>query len=1217
MNGSWPATLTDLTLSSSSWTLTGPDATWTITTKLDPVRGEYVIGTPDAYVERQGPTWSMDYGSMGELETLSDQFGNELTFTWLTSPGGGVHPTAISEVDLPGGYVLRYSYEDVEGGSLAPDRLTKVEWVDPGSVVRDSKTYLYDDDHYPLFVTEIRDRNGVGRQFVEYQENGQAIRSSAALAAEETEVAYGGTSSVHTRTVTNPLGREITYEFPRSVAFPNNTILGEINEAASPNAPASTQTFTSSSLSMTSQTDAEGRVTAFTRDTVGRPIQIAEAQGTALARTTSITWHSTFNVPTQIVAPGLTTDFTYDGAGRPLTRTLTDTTTHTVPYSTNGRTRVWTYDWTAGGLLESVDGPLSGTGDTISYTYTAEGYLASTTDQVGHVVSVTSHDWRGAPLTVEDENDVETAFSYDIQGRPLTVTVDPGASQSVYALEYDAVGNLTKMTLPEGGWLEYAYDAANRLTGIENDRGETQTFTVNALGQPLTQVVRDASSNIRLQQAQAYDELSRIIEKIGSGSQTWAFAYDKVNNLTQVTDARSENWGSAWDALNRIVSETDPEAATVEYAYAPNNAVTEFEDGRDLATNRVVDGFGLTIFEASPDAGDTTYWYDAADRLTQKTDGDGQTTQLTYDASDRVLTQTFAGAVGETLTFSYDATAGGNHGVGRLTGVTDASGSTSRAYDAQGRLVQNNRVIQGESYALAYGYDDNGEVTSITLPSGHIITYARDDDGLVTGVTAQESGAGPIIPIVSNVAYEPFGPLKQLTYGSGLGMLRTYDQNYWLAGLEVSSLINTTLDLSFSRNDNGGLDGVTDYASTGRDAGYGYTDSSRLQYAVGPWGNNSFSYDAAGNRVEVRTDTGGGATYEFAVMSPTSNQVTEVRDTSWNLLRDLTYRDGGDLEAQSYSGGSDFDYSYNARKRLSQVTENATVTATYAYDYDGRRVARSLPGSGTSLHYIIDDEGRLLAEHDGSTGAMLREYIWIDDMPVALVADNGGTLELYFIHVGQIGEPLAVTDFYQNTVWAAAIDPWGQATMLTSPLGDLDLRLPGQWLQLETGLHQNWMRDYDPSLGRYVEVDPLGFAAGQNLYAYVNGNPLNAVDPRGEVGALVGALPFMGGAAAVDGPLPIGDIVAVAIGVVAIGIDVHAYYRDRSREQCRRRNDDQCLSLLNLDTATCQRVRSRFGAQAGAICQSTAMTRYGECLADGPNGVRTPLYTGWTPVTKR
>jgi YD repeat-containing protein len=324
------------------------------------------------------------------------------------------------------------------------------------------------------------------------------------------------------------------------------------------------------------------------------------------------------------------------------------------------------------------------------------------------------------------------------------------------------------MTLPEGGWLEYAYDAANRLTGIENDRGETQTFSVNELGQPLTQVVRDASSNIRLQQAQAYDELSRIIEKIGSGSQTWAFAYDKVNNLTQVTDARSENWGSAWDALNRIVSETDPESATVEYAYAPNNAVTEFEDGRDLATNRVVDGFGLTIFEASPDSGDTTYWYDAADRLTQKTDGDGQTTQLTYDASDRVLSQTFGGAVGETLTFTYDATAGGNHGVGRLTGVTDASGSTSRAYDAQGRLVQNNRVIQGEGYALAYGYDDNREVTSITLPSGHIITYARDDDGLVTGVTAQESGAGPVIPIVSNVAYEPFGPLKQLTYGSGL-----------------------------------------------------------------------------------------------------------------------------------------------------------------------------------------------------------------------------------------------------------------------------------------------------------------------------------------------------------------------------------------------------------------------------------------------------------------
>ncbi len=1104
LNGSWPSPITSLTASSSTWTLRSPQAEWTLSTRLDPVSGKYLVATPDTYVERQGPTWTFAYGSLGELESLTDQFGNSLTFAWLIAEGGADHATALSEIQLPSGYSLRYSYQDIEGGALAPDRLTLVEWLDAMDVVQDSRSYLYEDDRYPTFVTEIQDRDAVGRQFVDYQEDGKAVRSSAALGAEETTVAYGATSTDHTREVTTPLGREVTYEFAKLSWVSNNTILSEISEAASANAPASSQSFGSTGLSLTSQIDAEGRVTTFARDALGRATQIVEANGTADERTTDITWDSTFNVPTQIVQPGLTTDLTYDADGRPLTRTLTDTTTHTVPYSTNGRTRVWTYDWTADGLLETVDGPLSGGGDTVSYSYTAEGYLESTNNEVGHVTTITAHDWRGAPLTVEDENGVETDITYDIRGRPLTITVDPGVTQSVFAMEYDAAGNVTKLTLPGGGWTDYAYDAASRLTGIENDRGETQTFTVNEVGQPLTQTVRNASRTITLQQAQSYDELARLIEAIGAGSQTWALAYDKVDNLTQVTDARAEVWTNSWDSLNRIVSETDPESAEVEYAYAPNSQLIEFEDGRDLATTRIVDGFGLTISETSPDSGERTYWYDAANRMIQLVDADGVETDYTYDDAGRPLTQTFVGASGETITYAYDGVTGGNRGIGRLTGVTDASGTTALVYDAQGRVVGDARVIGAETYALAYGYNTNGDVISITYPSGHVITYARDPDGLITDVFAQEALLDPTIDIVTDVTYLPFGPVKHLTFGNGLSLLNNYDLNAWLTGIEVSSLATTTLDLSFDRDDNGGLTTVVDNGSSGRAASFGYTDSGRLQYAVGAWGDNSFSYDAAGNRTEVRTDDGIDVTYEFAVLSSTSNQVIEVRDKNWDLVRELTYRDGGDLSAQSFAGGSDFDYAYSATKRVVELEEDAVTTATYAHDFAGRRVARALLGSSDLIHYVFDAQGRLLAEHDGSTGDMIREYVWLDDTPIALIADVGGTPELYFIHMGQIGEPLAVTDVGQTTVWNAAIDPWGQATMLASPLGDLNLRLPGQSFQLESGLHQNWMRDYDPSLARYIQADPLGLEAGQNVYGYVDGDPLNMVDPTGEIG-IVGA----------------------------------------------------------------------------------------------------------------
>ena len=72
---------------------------------------------------------------------------------------------------------------------------------------------------------------------------------------------------------------------------------------------------------------------------------------------------------------------------------------------------------------------------------------------------------------------------------------------------------------------------------------------------------------------------------------------------------------------------------------------------------------------------------------------------------------------------------------------------------------------------------------------------------------------------------------------------------------------------------------------------------------------------------------------------------------------------------------------------------------------------------------------------------------------------------------------------------------------LAAGLGSDDsnaLRFPGQWFQSESGLHQNWMRDYDPTTGRYLEADPLGLVDGASVYGYVKGNPGRWVDRRGQ-----------------------------------------------------------------------------------------------------------------------
>ena len=77
-------------------------------------------------------------------------------------------------------------------------------------------------------------------------------------------------------------------------------------------------------------------------------------------------------------------------------------------------------------------------------------------------------------------------------------------------------------------------------------------------------------------------------------------------------------------------------------------------------------------------------------------------------------------------------------------------------------------------------------------------------------------------------------------------------------------------------------------------------------------------------------------------------------------------------------------------------------------------------------HYVFDEAGHLIAEHDGSTGAVLREYVWLDDTPVAMIDSTGTSPVTDFIHTGQIEEPLVMTDAAQNKVWDACRRPDGE-----------------------------------------------------------------------------------------------------------------------------------------------------------------------------------------------
>ncbi len=512
--GTLPGDLTTLRDVSTTWKLTDRnDTVWTIETRSGPNGGTYLYGWPVLMQTRSGYQQTFAYAADGSLATLTDSFGRSASFAWekhnVTTldplPSGSEPvPVRISSIDLPDGSSLEYDYEDAlilgigqvyqsskwsrrwGGGSkpnssigatavLLPElrRLKSVERRAANDDVLDSVTYLHEHDRYSRNVTGIIDHRGERVSTYSYDTAGRVTESELADGADRKTFTYGSSGSDRTRTVTNALGKDEDYTFAQFSSSNRDYRLTSLDGEASANTPASTASIAyGSDTYIASVTDEEGRLTTTTRDARGRPISITEASGTPDARTSTITWHTDFNVPVAIVSPGLTESRSYDAQGRLISITQTDTTSHVLPYPTNGQTRTYAYSWDANGRLLSENGPLAANGagdDLTSYSYDASGNLLTVTNPLGHVTSFAGHDANGRPGSMTDPNGVVTTYGYDPLGRIEAITVrhpSNAALDAVTSLTYDAVGNLTQLTLPDTSPLTMEYDSANRLTAL-------------------------------------------------------------------------------------------------------------------------------------------------------------------------------------------------------------------------------------------------------------------------------------------------------------------------------------------------------------------------------------------------------------------------------------------------------------------------------------------------------------------------------------------------------------------------------------------------------------------------------------------------------------------------------------------------------------------------------------------------------------------------------
>jgi RHS repeat-associated protein len=247
-----------------------------------------------------------------------------------------------------------------------------------------------------------------------------------------------------------------------------------------------------------------------------------------------------------------------------------------------------------------------------------------------------------------------------------------------------------------------------------------------------------------------------------------------------------------------------------------------------------------------------------------------------------------------------------------------------------------------------------------------------------------------------------------------------------------------------------------------------------LSSAAGPWGSIGWSYDPVGNRL-TQTDSSGTATYNYQSGSNRLSGISGAQSASYTLDAN------GNTTAESSNG-----YTYNQNQRLKHAA--ASQSADYQYNAQGQRAIKIVSGQVTIYHY--DQSGQLIAETDAS-GALQAEYLYLDGQPLAKIDATG----ISYIHPDHLGTPQLVTDSQGTVVWQIEARPFGDSPTITGTQS-LNLRFPGQYFDAESGLHQNWFRDYQPNLGRYVEADPIGLRGG-GLFVYGNSTPSQNYDSNG------------------------------------------------------------------------------------------------------------------------
>lgn len=562
-----------------------------------------------------------------------------------------------------------------------------------------------------------------------------------------------------------------------------------------------------------------------------------------------------------------------------------------------------------------------------------------------------------------------------------------------------------------------------------------------------------------------YDTRGRL-SQVRSGGRAWSYSYDEDGRLLSTQDPLGRSDSLFYDEADRLTRRVLPGGRELVFGYDSSGNLTSVTPPGRAAHGFVYTPIDLTGGYTPPNVGlttpATTYEYNADRQLTQIVRPDSQAIDIEYDEAHRPSTVTFDRGQ---LSLEYSPT------TGQLANIT-APGSQTMAFTYDGMLPKSvtwDGTVQG---SVEVEYDSDFRVAEMTVNEANSLTFGYDGDGLLT--TAGALG-------IKRHAQHGLPERDSL---DAVKAMRSYTSRGALATSIWTSDGSTLFDVTYARDS---LDRITSFTETiggsTTTLAFGYDSSGRLE-EVQRNGvvTATYEYDLNGNRTHLTTPNGTViGTYDA------QDRLTQYGSVTY------AYGSAGELKTKVESGDTT-RYTYDALGNLTAVALPDGTALSYLIDGQNRRIGKRVNGSLTQ-GFLYQGPLTPVAELNGSNQVVSRFIYGTQQNVPEYLIKSGSTYRIVTDHLGSVRLVVKTSD--GSIAQRLDYDEFGRVIQNTAP-GFQPFGYAGGHLDDHTGLIRFGARDYDPAAGRWTAKDPLDFMGGDpNLYAYVENDPINYVDPEG------------------------------------------------------------------------------------------------------------------------